>query len=312
MRTQGALGAVVLSLALLAPTPAALADAGAGRQARTAAGRVAAAPGGRERDANVAAVQPGRRAARRQTKALSNVERRELARRAVEDRVREWMPENQVLEVRTAVTEQGRSHNPITGDGLVRVYTHQRLNEGATRWQRVRHYFSRFRKQQFTVNVSPTGHEVRVLSMESLAPQRRVANAIDHAIPVRQVVRDLIASRGATEGAVTASAALTMFTHTMMTASNDSASATAGMAVGVGALLQRALSVTVGGVRRRHEARTEALMTTIDWARGLGENGNYPTLSDTYQHYVHVLARDKPGTTPSTIERFAEQLRGAW
>ncbi len=256
-----------------------------------------AARGTRARSPNAAATRRTR-ATGQLGRRLTHEERTTLARTVVEQRMADWVPGNQELHVRPGMISPNTRSNPVTGEGLINVFTTQTLRAGATRWQRFRHFFNPYRRQRFVVNVSEAG-EATILAFRSEAFHSRLVRLFGGAERIRDFVRDLFVSRGAREGLVTAAAGV--------------GALMAGQPAVAGAAAMRAIQTTVDGVQRRVAARIEAVETTVRWARASGRrSGQFPTVSDAYSHYQTTLERIKPGTRPVQLEVFADQFRGLW
>jgi hypothetical protein len=228
-------------------------------------------------------------------------ERREIAIEAVRERILSEgrLPEGRQLQVYADMIDPAASANPITGDGLITVQTRERP---AGR-------FDRYRRQRAFVSVSADGSEVRILAVESLAPQHRVARSF-RALRVNELVSDVVASEGVRTAVKTAGVGAAA--AGVGASSGDLTTTGAGAAAGT-FLLKDAWSSAWKGVARRKEARRESLTDAIRWAKEEGLHGQgYPTLGDTYARYQHTLESRKPGTRPAGIVRFADTLRREW
>lgn len=223
---------------------------------------------------------------------LTKEARRARAESAVKERITPWMRAGTQLKVRGAIGDLGSTaRNPITG-GAVVVFASQ-TRPGS----RVPRAFDKHALREFLVDVDRHGN-VQVLNGKgkSHAIHHKAAALVTEKIPAGEILHDLVNSAGVRDG---------VFTSIVSGAAVSIHPAISGIG-----LARAAQQITVG-LGNRSRARSRSLDMTARWAKRKGKSAaGYPTLAETYSHYLATLEKVKAGTKPVSELRFAKQLLG--
>ena len=229
---------------------------------------------------------------------LSDERREQIAIQAVARQIEPWASGREFsgrLRLRTdPVSFGGSTYNPITGSGPVTVYfDHEPTGEHVGLWKRMGRSFNRYEKGRFEVSIDNAGN-ASVIAFKSNAVQARVARFLNDKLHLRELFADLFQSQGARSAFF----------------QGVGAAATAGFSLGLaGVIAGHAISDLTAGVKRRKEARTEALHRTINTiAERANQSGRFMTLQEAHRLYANTLEELKPGTIPITLSAFAKRL----
>ena len=220
-------------------------------------------------------------------KVLSQKQREQVAIRAVKQALGAWVPRSDQIRVRSAIVPfNGDERNPITGTGPVEIFVRQDPKEG-TRRGTIGSFFDKYSNRRFFVNVCGDG-KACILAQEYDAPFYKLGRAMR---PIRELAGDAFASKEGVGGLI--QMGLGAAIHTALGA--------AGIASGI--------AFIANSVKGRRDARKQALVDTVSWARDQGKSETgFPHITTAYRHYTQRLEDIKAGTTPLDLKRFAEQL----
>lgn len=185
--------------------------------------------------------------------------------------------------------------NPVTGSGPIEVIAKQRRSPRGV-WRRIRHSLSPNAERSFMVMVDPSGKPTILSSRPNSAPYRFMRR-MTLALPVKEIVADVFRSKGVRTGLG-------------MSAGGVGIAMAFGPAgwVASGAMVYKSIGLMVEGVERRQVARKEAITRTVTSVERSLRRGQTVTLAEAYRTYGRFLEDIKPGTRPSELRDFAEQL----
>jgi hypothetical protein len=218
----------------------------------------------------------------------------DIAKQTVLNRVMPHVPKGQQLFAPTTniVPFAGHENNPITNGNVVRVYLKQGVEANASRWQRIKAKFAKYRDRSFDVHVDNDG-QATILDFQYRAKRYQFGRFLKRVFPVGQLVSDMVKSPKFAEGITTGVlgvGSLALHWNPVI----------------AGAAAMRAFHVLSDGVKEQRALQTKAFDDTTAWAKDQLKTRKIG-LDETYTQYLATMKEDGGGSAMSAFD-FAQKL----